>query len=45
MENFKNYVDKLFAGYKESKEVREIKAEILSNPEARVADYLEEGMA
>lgn len=45
MDDLKKYVDKLFANYKESKEVRELKAEILSNLEARVADYLEEGMA
>lgn len=43
MEDLKRYVDKLFAGHKETKEVGELKAEILGNLEARVADHMEEG--
>jgi hypothetical protein len=45
MDDLKRYVDRLFAGYKETEEVRELKAEILSNLEARVADYTGEGMS
>ena len=43
MDELKRYVDKLFAGHKETKEVRELKAEILGNLEARMADHIEEG--
>ena len=44
MDDLKRYVDKLFAGHKETREVRELRDEILGNLEARVADHMEEGM-
>lgn len=44
MDDLKRYVNRLFVGYKETAEVRELKAEVLSNLEARVADYTGEGM-
>jgi len=44
MDDLKRYVDRLFAGHKETKEVGELKAEILGNLEARMADYIEEGV-
>jgi hypothetical protein len=44
MDELKRYVDRLFSGHKETKEVRELKAEILGNLEARMADHIEEGV-
>lgn len=42
-DDLKNYVDRLFAGHK-SAESRELKNEVLGNLEARLADYLEQGL-
>jgi hypothetical protein len=42
--SLKNYVDSLFIGYKESKQIRELKDEILSNLEAKVSDLSSSGM-
>lgn len=44
MDELRKYVDSLFARYKMTGEVAELKEEILGNLEARVADYLGEGM-
>ena len=44
MNELKNYVDKLFAKYSESKYIRELKAEILSNLEAKKADLMFSGL-
>ena len=44
MNTLKSYVDDLFTGYKENKQIRELKDEILSNLEAKVADLISNGM-
>ena len=44
MDELKKYVDRLFAGHRETEEVRELKSEILGNLEARLADYVAEGL-
>lgn len=44
MDDLNKYVEGLFAGHKESNEVEELKAEVLGNLEARLADYIEEGV-
>lgn len=44
MDELKAYVDRLFAGRRETEEVRELKSEILSNLEARLEDYIAEGL-
>ena len=38
------FVDRLFANQRKTKEVVELKNEVLSNLEARVTDYMENGM-
>lgn len=45
MKELENYVDNLFKNYIGAKESREIKEEILSNLEARVSDYMENGIS
>ena len=45
MEELKNHVDRLFAGYRETSEIKELKEEILGNLEAKVADSIDGGMA
>ncbi|WP_312113725.1 permease prefix domain 1-containing protein [Brevibacillus reuszeri] len=45
MERLHKHVDQLFAKYKSSKQVRELKREILSNLEAKVADLTAGGLA
>ena len=44
MRELENYVDTLFANHKKTKETIDLKDEILSNLEAKVADYMEEGV-
>lgn len=44
MEDLEKYVDRLFANHRQTRETRELRAEILSNLEAKVADYMDEGM-
>ncbi|MWV45980.1 hypothetical protein GRF59_20385 [Paenibacillus sp. HJL G12] len=44
MNPLQEHVEKLFAGYKPTPQVRELKAEILSNLEAKVADLTGDGM-
>ncbi len=44
MEDLKKYVDRLFAGHRETEESRDLKIEILGNLEDRLADYLAEGL-
>ncbi|MCJ8012071.1 permease prefix domain 1-containing protein [Paenibacillus sp. KQZ6P-2] len=44
MSPLQEHVESLFAGYKPTRQVRELKAEILSNLEAKVADLTTEGM-
>lgn len=44
MNRLKEHVDRLFSGYKESSQIRELKDEILSNLEAKVADLTSNGM-
>ncbi|MCC0563983.1 MULTISPECIES: permease prefix domain 1-containing protein [Brevibacillus] len=44
MKELREYVDRLFAAHKESRETRELKEEIISNLEAKVADLMEEGL-
>jgi hypothetical protein len=44
MNDLKSYVDNLFTGYEENNQIRELKDEILSNLEARVADLISNGM-
>lgn len=44
MNTLKNHVDKLFAGYKENKQIRDLKDEVLSNLEAKVDDLVSKGM-
>lgn len=39
------HIDHLFAHYRQTKETAELKSEMLSNLEARVADYTQSGMA
>lgn len=39
------HIDHLFAHYRQTKETAELKSEMLSNLEARVADYTQNGMA
>ncbi len=43
-EKLAKYVDDLFAGHQLTRENHDLKEEILSNLEAKVADYLEQGM-
>jgi len=45
MNPLQEHVERLFAGYKPTRQVRELKDEILSNLEAKVADLTAEGMA
>lgn len=40
-----NYVEGLFSNYKQTKEIQEMKEEIYSNLEAKIEDYLEQGMS
>ena len=44
MGDLKKYVDRLFAGHRETEESRDLKIEILGNLEDRLADYLAEGL-
>jgi len=44
MSPLQNYVERLFKGYKDSQHIRELKEEILSNLEAKVADLTANGM-
>ncbi|MBP1157384.1 MULTISPECIES: permease prefix domain 1-containing protein [unclassified Paenibacillus] len=44
MNRLKDHVDRLFSGYEESNQIRELKEEILSNLEAKVADLTSRGM-
>lgn len=44
MSSLKAHVDNLFKGYKESRQILELKDEIFSNLEARVADLKADGM-
>ncbi|WP_136607807.1 permease prefix domain 1-containing protein [Paenibacillus dokdonensis] len=44
MNPLQEHVERLFAGYKPTRQVRELKDEILSNLEARVTDLTAEGM-
>lgn len=44
MNELKNYVDHLFANYKQTDDTEELKNEILSNLEAKAADYMRDGM-
>ncbi|GIO32537.1 MULTISPECIES: permease prefix domain 1-containing protein [Paenibacillus] len=44
MNPLREHVEKLFAGYKQTRQVRELKEEILGNLEAKVADLTAEGM-
>lgn len=44
MDDLKSYVERLFAGHKKTGDVEELKAEILSNLEARIADHVAEGL-
>ncbi|MEJ8548804.1 permease prefix domain 1-containing protein [Brevibacillus borstelensis] len=45
MKEIEEYVEKLFAAHKESREIRELKEEIISNLEAKVTDLMEEGLS
>jgi|LSQX01.2.fsa_nt_gb hypothetical protein len=45
MNDLERYVEGLFAGHRETRETGELKAEILGNLEARLADYIEEGLS
>ncbi|MEZ2735989.1 permease prefix domain 1-containing protein [Aneurinibacillus aneurinilyticus] len=40
-----NYVERLFSNYKQNQEIQEMKEEILTNLEAKVEDYMEQGMS
>lgn len=44
MDDLERYVEGLFAGHRETRATRELKSEIRSNLEARLADYIEEGL-
>lgn len=44
MNPLKSHVEHLFSGYKENKQIKELKEEILSNLEAKVADLTVDGM-
>lgn len=44
MDRLKNHVNKLFSGYEENQQVRDLKEEIMSNLAAKVADLESEGM-
>ena len=45
MAELKEHVDNLFAAHKETREIRELKEEILSNLEAKVEDLTAEGLS
>lgn len=45
MDELKKYVDSLFAGHKATGEVTELKEEVLGNLEARLEDYIAEGLS
>lgn len=45
MKELESYVDNLFKDYKGTRESRELQEEILSNLEARVSDYMQNGMS
>lgn len=45
MIELKQFVEELFAKHPKTKEVQELKSEVLSNLEAKVSDYLAEGMS
>ncbi|MFM1653309.1 permease prefix domain 1-containing protein [Brevibacillus sp. B_LB10_24] len=44
MKELEEYVAGLFAGYPVTSEIKELKSEILSNLEAKVTDYMQDGM-
>lgn len=44
MHSLQIHVEKLFAKYKSSRQIEELKWEVLSNLEARVADLVADGM-
>ncbi|MDP4092000.1 MAG: permease prefix domain 1-containing protein, partial [Bacillota bacterium] len=44
MKELERHVDSLFADYRQTRETKELKEEILSNLEAKTADYIQEGM-
>jgi len=44
MDSLKNHVDGMFSKYKESKQIRELKYEVLSNLEAKLQDLTGNGM-
>ncbi|NRR21515.1 permease prefix domain 1-containing protein [Brevibacillus sp. MS2.2] len=45
MESLKHYVDQLFQKYRGSKQIEELKWEVLSNLEAKVADLVGDGLS
>lgn len=44
MNSLKNHVDSMFSKYKENKQIKELKYEVLSNLEAKVEDLIDSGM-